>query len=573
MSSRAFRILWRAFIEQFAANESATSDLQMRRAIIGVFAFLITPGLYLMLKTMPDYELMLLVAKARNMPQWIETRLAQLAVIFVVYSMVTTGLVTVFIWDALVFDKRDAMVLGPLPLRGTTIVAAKLAALATFLLGAALAVNVTSGVPFAFVTGGPEGRIVPHLAGHLAGTIGGAVFVFSALVFVRGALVIACSPQFAATAGSFMQFTFMSAVLCFMMVPTAMGETRPVFLGPEADGWMPMAWFFGLFESIRGSRYPGIDVLAGRALIALPLAIVCAILVTFAGYWKQMRAALAPPARVSSSAWLRRRLARLFTGRDAVARGTSDFILVTLARSRPQQVPIAICAAIAVGIVSVSLSMKATSLEALQTPRTVVLWIPLVIGYWIIVGLRSSFFMPTELAAAWIFCAHARLPATAYWSGVRAATAAFAIVPALAANTFIVWPLLGWRVAAWHAMFICLAVTIAAQCSSVTINSVPFTRAYPPGHTKLKTRWPLYLGGMYAVAYWPVRWELQTLHDPAAMLRLAAAGVVAIGVLEVVGRLAAREWQIQPETEFGDDPETLTSLNLGQVEPRVLPNA
>ena len=52
------------------------------------------------------------------MPQMIETHLAQLAVIFVVYSMVTTGLVTVFIWDTLVFDKRDAMVLGPLAAAG-----------------------------------------------------------------------------------------------------------------------------------------------------------------------------------------------------------------------------------------------------------------------------------------------------------------------------------------------------------------------------------------------------------------------------------------------------------------------
>ena len=64
-----FNILWRVFLEQFTANESATSDLQMRRAIIGVFTFLVTPGLFLMMKTMSGYELMLLVAKARNMPQ------------------------------------------------------------------------------------------------------------------------------------------------------------------------------------------------------------------------------------------------------------------------------------------------------------------------------------------------------------------------------------------------------------------------------------------------------------------------------------------------------------------------
>ena len=91
--------------------------MQMRRAIIGVITFLITPGLFLMMKTMSGYELMVKVARARNMPQLIEGVLAQMAVLFVSYSMISTGLLTAFIWDTLVFDKRDAMVLGPLPLR------------------------------------------------------------------------------------------------------------------------------------------------------------------------------------------------------------------------------------------------------------------------------------------------------------------------------------------------------------------------------------------------------------------------------------------------------------------------
>ena len=171
----AFSILWRAFLEQLVANESATSELQTRRAILGVLAFLVTPGLYLMMTMLP----------AKNLP------ISQMAVLFVAYSMVTTGLIAVFTWDALVFDTRDAMVLGPLPVRGTTIVAAKLAALATFLLGATLAVNLTSGVPFAVVTGIGNGLVLRHLSGHLAGTIGGAIFVFAVLVIARGLLVTA----------------------------------------------------------------------------------------------------------------------------------------------------------------------------------------------------------------------------------------------------------------------------------------------------------------------------------------------------------------------------------------------
>jgi hypothetical protein len=555
MSARqsAFSILWRSFLEQFAANESATSDLQMRRAIIGVFAFLITPGLFLMMKTMPDYELMLMVARARNMPQMIETRLAQLAVLFVSYSMVTTGLLTVFIWDTLVFDKRDSMVLGPLPVRGTTIVAAKLAALATFLLGAALAVNLVSGLPFAFVTGGPEGHLLRHLAGHLSGTIGGAVFVFCALVIVRGLLVIVVSPHFAATIGSFLQFIFLSAVLCFMMVPTALGQST-----------VPIAWFFGLFEVIRGSRHEGIDSLAQRALIALPLSIAGAIAITFAGYWRQMRAALAPSARVAASARTRRRVAALIVGRDPIARGTADFILTTLARSRAQQVPIAIAGSVAVGIVTVAATTRPGGLEDLQAARTVVLWIPIVIGYWIIVGLRASFVLPTELPAAWVFRVHSALPAASYWSGVRASMIAFAIGPALLVNALVVVPLAGMRVAMLHTAVVCLAVIIAAQFASLLIANVPFTRAYPPGHAKLKTRWPLYMLGMFAVAYLPVQLELRTLSDPAGFILMLSAGVAVAGALELIGRRVAMKWQLEPDAEFGEDPDALTLLNLSQ---------
>jgi hypothetical protein len=130
-------------------------------------------------------------------------------------------------------------------------------------------------------------------------------------------------------------------------------------------------------------------------------------------------------------------------------------------------------------------------------------------------------------------------------------------------NALVVLPLVGWRVAAWHTVFVCIAVTFGAQAGSIAIGSVPFTRAYPPGHTKLKTRWPFYLGGMYAMAYWPVRWELAALSDPSALLKLAGVGLVAIVALDIIGRYAALEWKLEPDVEFGDDPESLTFLNLG----------
>jgi len=51
------------------------------------------------------------------------------------------GVIAAFTWDALGFDRRDAMVLGPLPVGGATIISAKLTALAALLLSGAALVN------------------------------------------------------------------------------------------------------------------------------------------------------------------------------------------------------------------------------------------------------------------------------------------------------------------------------------------------------------------------------------------------------------------------------------------------
>jgi hypothetical protein len=429
-------------------------------------------------------------------------------------------------------------------------------------------VNVISGVAFGFVTGTIDGRILQHLTGHLSGTVGGAVFMFCTLVVVRGLLVLLVSAHIAATVGSVLQFVFLSSVLVFMMVPTATGQVTP-----------PISWFAALFEMIRGSRSPAVPGLAQYALIFLPVSIGAAIAVTYASYWKQMRAALAPSARVAATARVRRKLAAIITGRDRVARATSDFVLTTLVRSRVQQAPIAIAAALGVAIISVALVTREGGLEELRVPRAAVLWIPIVMGYWIVVGLRASFVLPAELKASWVFRVHSQLPpfdeaqdapsasrgaSVSYWSGVRAAMFAFAIGPALFVDLLVVLPLLGWRIAGVHALLVTLAVAITAQFASLLVEGVPFTRAYPPGHAKLKTRWQFYLLGMWAIAYLPVRMEQAVLNDPSGFAALMIQGLAVLALLEIAGRHRARKWALPAESELDDaDPEALTLLNLG----------
>jgi hypothetical protein len=563
--SSSFVVLWRAFLAQFLASEEMSSDLQLRRSIIWVLAFLLAPSLYLTAIVLPTFEIVRLVAAARRAPQMIEEMLAQLSAIYVSYSMVTTGLLTVFVWHALNFDRRDAMVIGPLPVKGRTVLAAKVAALATFLLGASLTVNVITGVPYALITGGNDGvtAVVRQFTAYLAGTLGAAVFVFSTIIAVRGLLRLSVGPGLAGGAGAALQFVFVSAVLCIFVVPSAMGHTRSIVRAATIVDWIPTNWYIGLFERLRGVNSAETARLAQWAITAVAASIIGLVAITCMSYWRQMQAALAPHAAAVPRFQVRRSMARLIVRRDQVAQSIVDFVLSTLSRSGEHQIYIGVSAAIALGIAAAAVARQFEGVADLMRPRTAILWIPLVFGYWIALGFRASFYVPSQMRAAWAFQAHAAPLTASYWLGVRAAMIAVVLLPAIAVSSVLA-AFVGWRTAAWHILVVTSVLVVFCEALSLSVNFVPYTRAYEPGHARLKTRWPLYVLGMLAVAYLPVQVELRLLNSPTALVWAIAAMAVLVAGLDLAGRRYAKRWQVDAVRSH-DDPEATMSLNLGLV--------
>jgi hypothetical protein len=119
-------------------------------------------------------------------------------------------------------------------------------------------------------------------------------------------------------------------------------------------------------------------------------------------------------------------------------------------------------------------------------PRTAALWVPLVVGYWRTLGMRASFFVPSEHASSWTFRVNAAGPATPVWAAVRAAMIAFILPRALLANVLLA-PLIGWHAAAWHAVVVAAVVVLFIELVALTIDYVPFTQPYRPGHISINT--------------------------------------------------------------------------------------
>ena len=567
-NSQRFLVLFREFFAQFFASESATSDHHVRQAIIGVLAFLITPGFLFPLQLSGAFEF-----AAIRFPAMLDPLIRLVTTIFITYGIVSIGVIAAFTWDSLGFDRRDAMVLGPTPVGGATIVTAKLAALAALLLAGAAMVNVTAGFSFALLASNHSGvtSVVRYFIAHMAATMSAATFVFCLLVAIR-ALVGLLSRGRVAIA-SVLQFTLISASLCMIvLVPTALkvsggGRRGPARVMMQAiPDWSPTNWFLGLFEVIRRSSADEFNTAGLRGLIVTALAIAAAIIATIASYRRQQQLALTPSAAAGlhHAARAQLALARLFAGRDSVARGIAEFVLATMMRNRVQQAPVAINASIGVAIVVAALSRVAGGdVAALMRPRTVVLWIPMVFAYWTTIGVRAACFIPSELPASWAFRANAPASHTAYWTGTRAAMQAFLVPPTLLLAVAVTAPLLGMRVAVWHAAFVTLMLIALIELAALTIDALPFTHPYRPGHAKLKSRWPVYVLGILGFAYWPVRAELSALGGGEASL-LAWPAAAAL-VFHLAGRRAARRWSIGPSEDFGEDADSITILAIGAV--------
>ncbi|HZP47059.1 MAG TPA: hypothetical protein VFB07_00895 [Vicinamibacterales bacterium] len=536
------RLLFRTFVAQFAAGETVTSDLQMRRAAAGLVATVITPGLLLLLEVFPDYQSAVVRVHAhRAPPGLIDDRLEWVVLMLCAYSMATVGLVATFAWDALAFDRRDASVLGPLPIAGRTIITAKLAALAALLLGTAAAVNGLNAFVFAFETSDLLGAraLVAHGVGILVATMGAATMVFASIVTLRCVLALWGNARSAAIAGSLLQGGFVLALLYFVAVtPFVASQGVRFAISQAATDRLPWTWFVGLFEAVRQSprrEWPEFATLFHRAALSLAISIGAALGASILAFRRQMAAALTPSARPGRLGHARaiRALARLVAGRDRSAAAIADFVLLTIARNRSQQGYVAMNVAVGAAWAMIGVARGRDAAAAIRAA-------PLLVAFWAIVGLRAAFFVPSELPAAWVFRVHARDGMRPLVAGVRASIVAFVLPP----TAIAAWIVGGGTFAVSAAAI----VVVLATASVLTIDFVPFTRPYVPGHARLKTRWPLYAIASAATAY-------ALPHLPLWAL------VGGAGVLYALGDYRGRRWTVEPSADLFDD-STITVLDL-----------
>jgi hypothetical protein len=568
MTRRRFGVLWRAFITQCFVSDTIAAEDQLRATIVGVVAFLLVPGIVMLVELSFDYQGIVLRAIRYQQFDHLTDTIEWVALVFITYSAVAVGVVGAAAWDALVFDRRDAMVLGPLPVSGALVAGAKTAAMASVMLAAAVGVNIVNAFVFAFTTADRLGAaaLARHFAAHLTATGGAAVFVFSVLVVLRGAAGLVAGPRVAAALGSLLQFLFVLALFAVVILcPVILRLPHRALVNFTITNALPTSWFLGVFEWIRGSDRWYVPQLAVRAAVATASSLAGAALLSSIAVRHHLRRAIGTPAAggTGSTARVRRWIARRITAGDPAAGAMADFQLLTLARHRAQQPVLAMN--VAVGAALAAAVLAQTPAASLARPGVVVLWIPLALAYWSIVGLRAASFVPAEAASAWIFDVAAPARADARWSAVRAVLVASVLPPiAFIALAVTAFPF-GWALALRHALFATAASLVLVEIAAAAIPFVPFTRVYEPGRAKLRTRWWLYVLGTYASAVWPAGIELRTIDRPLAFAGVIAVCTAIAATLEIAGRRGCFTCGRPPIDRTPEEYAGFTVLNIGMA--------
>jgi hypothetical protein len=110
---------------------------------------------------------------------------------------------------------------------------------------------------------------------------------------------------------------------------------------------------------------------------------------------------------------------------------------------------------------------------------------------------------------------------------------------------------------------VALLTTILSELLLLTLHHLPFTRAYPPGHARLRTRWWWYVAGFYGFAYMPVRLELWPIRQSIEWRSLLAWTAVSAVAVVVGSRWGAAGWTIQPdEDDPTRDESAVTTLDI-----------
>ena len=562
---RNTRALARVFFGRLFENDVFSSSVAASSSVLWLLAFLAVPGVMFSGSQIFAY------AHLRHQAfEVIDRTLLQRETFHIAFVMGVAGIITMMVWSSLTPDRRDANVLGHLPITAREQAFARLLGLMTFFGLFIAAMAVPTGFAHPFVTVGAENitELPARILGHITGATLAGAFVFFLLVNAQLVLAALFGPGAIRKATLPLQFAAMAGMILALI---SSGSMRDLLLAHASDAgggvlWNPAAWFVGIYRWVAGDERPVFALLAVRGVIAgFGMTTLTLILYPLA-YERCLRNVIASEGRrttTMSRGWatLAARLLRPLL-RLPLQRGLAAFMLATLGRSHTHRFIIGSYAGIAF-LLALPIAGRLFQVPASAAMRFAWFAVPLGWVFWLVCGVRVATMMPVEPVANWLFRITEPVDKRRVLTTVATVMAAVTCVPvaSIAAGALLVMG--EERFAITLFAVVVLAGLCLIELLTLTMKTVPFTCTYLPGQLKLRIYWApyffLWLNFCFELAEWGV-WALQGTRQT---LQLCAFLLAIWITLRSVHMLRARK--IERFVYDEQEPSLVTTMEISTM--------
>jgi hypothetical protein len=401
---------------------------------------------------------------------------------FIATTMLVVGLFAVFSWDSTFPDRRDVLVLAPLPVRARTLFLAKLAATGAGLGIAVLSLNGFAGLLWPWFFGPFHGGLPAALrafAAYWLTLLAATVFVFGATLMLQGAASRLPRQMFLRLSGLLQIAAFCVFVSVYVLEPSL--ESHAALTAGSNQrllASLPSYWFLGLFEQLKGTMLPEFVPLVRRAWMALAVTCGGVVVTVLLSYRRAMRKTLEEPDILPGG--YRLPLPLLLKPVEAAV---MQFSVRTMLRSRQHRLILSMYLGVGFGIVLILL--RPALRHSNEMPRAILSASVLMLCA-TAAAMRAVFSMPITLKANWLLRVAALDPAARYAKAVRRTFVLLAGVPVWVCAAVVMLWLWPWRIAGAHLVLLALLGSMLCDVCMLDFHKIPFTCSYQPGKAKMQ---------------------------------------------------------------------------------------
>jgi len=478
---------------------------------------------------------------------------------FLISATITiAGLCAVMAWNSVFPDRRDSLILGLIPVRPRTMIAARVAAIAVVLGGVVLTLNICTGVAFPLA-----------LSTGFLDAIGGLLTWWFVLA-LAGATTFCFAIALQGLAAQLLPWRGFLRISGFLQLGLLFGVLATFFVAPPFDPVnapviYPSFWFVGLLHVLRHDSVDLFLPLATRALTAMAIVIPLAALVYTLSWSRNLRRMIEAPEILPAkhpriANWITRLIAR-----RPFERAILQFVSRTLARSRQHRMMLAIYGGFAFALaLAFSHSLfEGRSPTPWDKPNPELVIGGLLLLSCAVVGVRALFAVPFTLRANWIFRITSVHRPVAYFAAVRKSLFAIAAAPVWIGAAIVylsIWP---GRPAVEYVLILVLLGIILVERGLNQFRKIPFACSWLPGSTHRKMKIGIWGWVFYLVVNMFAGILVWSLGKPARIFTILGI----LGALALYSRRRTLEFANAPENrvQFEDSPPAeIFALDLHQ---------